>query len=177
MKRSEIRERSKSLNANPGLRSASSGLPRFTKLGRASVARTKDFAFAQEGGEENDTGALCGAVSRREGAARAPLLQRLQVLARVPVQALPPGKSVLRRSARLPQTQAERGLAPNPVARPAASAGLDVGERRPARTRGARVPAERISSGATPGGSVEGLVRRVTRKRRITPTRLCVAGE
>jgi hypothetical protein len=50
---------------------AQSGLRPLAKLGRASVARTKDFAFAQQGDQENDAGALRGGFTPRRRCLRA----------------------------------------------------------------------------------------------------------
>ena len=102
-------------------------------------------AFARTNLEQKSTGeadirAISGAVQYREGDACARLLQPFQILADLPVQALPQSQTLQRRSECLPEAAGEGGPARNPVEGAPTNPGVDAGECRPAGAHGARVP-------------------------------------
>ncbi len=102
-------------------------------------------AFARTNLEQKSTGeadirAISGAVQYREGDACARLLQPFQILADLPVQALPQSQTLQRRSECLPEAAGEGGPARNPVEGAPTNPGVDAGECRSAGARGARVP-------------------------------------
>ena len=155
MERSVIRGQRYSCNADPGFRFTPSGLRSLANLGRERVARMLLFArhaSSNEAGrrkrchdQTNKCDAkchrICGAVRRREGGAAAALLQCLQVLAAVPVAAMPQGANLQRQRRGLPQAPRAGNTAGHPVAGAAADPPGNAGGRGTRRTDGARVSA------------------------------------
>jgi hypothetical protein len=142
---------------------AQSGLRPLAKLGRASVARTKDFAFAQQGDQENDAGALRGGFTPRRRCLRATTATSSSSGATARASAAAGKESAAAIST--PASSAGSGPASNPVARPAANPGVDAGKCRPAGAHGAR---ERLLSRAASAGLVQRVMRRIARKPRVT---------
>jgi len=134
------------------------GGKKTSKTRAQSRRENEGCCLADRTAEENDDRAICGALQCREGCAGAPLLHRFQILAELPVQAVPQSKTLPRRAERLPETQHRAHPARHPISSAAANHCGNAAGGRPARAYGARVFADglfwvaNLSSPACGGG-------------------------
>ena len=123
-------------SSRPSPRTRGEGVPRHRE--------ERELRLEQKSAEETDNRTLRRPAQCREGAAGAPLLHHFQILADLPVAAMPQSQNLQRRSACLPEAEGEGRAAQNPVAGAAADPGVDAGECRPAGAHGARIPSRQF---------------------------------